>query len=67
MNIQFSELSIHSHMNAQTMTIYKLSNPPELNSACTVIQIVMMKIDSTIDPILVNQAEKKYCQISQTL
>ena len=30
-NIQLSELNIHSHMNAQTMTVYKLSNPPELN------------------------------------
>ena len=27
----FSELSIHSHMNAQTMTMYTLSSPPKLN------------------------------------
>ena len=33
MNTQFSELIIHSHMNAQTMTVYAMSYPPESNSA----------------------------------
>ena len=32
-NTQFSKLSIHSHMYAQTMTVYTLSNSPESNLA----------------------------------
>jgi hypothetical protein len=31
-NTQFNELSIHSQMNAQTITMYAMSHPPELNS-----------------------------------
>ena len=32
-NTQFSEYIIHSHINAQTTTVYTLSISPELNSA----------------------------------
>ena len=33
-NTQFSEYTIHSHMNAQTMTVYTMSmSPAQLNSA----------------------------------
>ena len=32
-NTQFHELSIHSHMNAQTMTVYTMSSYTEWNSA----------------------------------
>ena len=33
MNTQFSELSIYSHVNAQTMTVFSISNPLGLNLA----------------------------------
>ena len=32
-NIQFNELSAHSQMNAQTITLYSISYPPGSNSA----------------------------------
>ena len=66
-NTQFSELSIYSHMNAQTMTVYKMSNATDRIQPHIVIWIVIMRTDIINEPNTVNQAEKHHCQISQTL
>ena len=58
-NTQFSEYIIHSHINAQTTTVYTLSISPELNSALQSYWIGMTLTDSikTRDPL--GQADKK--------
>ena len=61
-NTQFSEMNIHSQKNARTMTVYAMSNSPELNSAL-VIWIAMTRTDGIIHPDHVGQAEKDHCQI----
>lgn len=68
-NTKFSELSIHSQMNVQTMPVYAMSTPPELNSANTVIWIAMTRTHSTgvPDVQVADQAEKSHCQISWTM
>ena len=38
-NTQFSELNIHSHMNAQTMTVYATSTVPKLTSALQLFEL----------------------------
>jgi hypothetical protein len=47
-NTQFSELSIHSHMNARTMTVYAISNPLNQIQPYTVIWIAMTRTDGLL-------------------
>ena len=56
-NTQFSELSAHSQMNVQTITLYAMSYFPELNSALDSHWIVMTRTDGTDDPDFVSQAK----------
>jgi hypothetical protein len=67
-NIQFNELNVHSQMNARTMTLYAMSNLPEVNSALhSQFLDCDDETDGTNDPDLVGQAEKGHSQISSTI
>ena len=58
MNTQFNELSIHSHMNARTISWYSISQSPGSNLALRVIWIAMTRTDGTNEFNYVGQAEK---------
>ena len=67
-NTQFCDLSIHSHLNAQTMKVYAISKPSELNSAFhRVIWIVRIRTDGIKDIDPVRQAERGHSQFSQRM
>ena len=67
MNTQLSELSVHSHMNAQTISFSNIPYPPELNSVLHSHLDHDDRTDSTNSPDLVGQAEKRQRQISSTI
>ena len=55
---QFTELRIHSHMNAQTMTVYKISKPSGLNSVLQSFGLWWKEQTVSKSPILLTKLEK---------
>ena len=62
MNIEFDEFGDHSHMNARTITLCKMSIPPESNSALR-SRLDCDLTDGMNESDLINQAEKGHCLI----